>query len=283
MHRRLPYAIATWALLVAACGAAPVAEAPEGPSTTVPAVTTTTPAPSSTTAPEIIVTGDLEVIVPPGPDGELPADLMVTCRSGPAFPIGALEEITPLADGDPGGVAEAIEPFLQNEEGQHWPQEDWLILHRSKSEILLVNGSDDGGLAFMTVAGTDGDWTWGGASLAPPCPLYYTVPEGLNRVEWRLDPSAAEPGPESTEIAVLLSEMECAGGREIGDRLVGPQVVMTESRVLIAFAAEPPPGEFHTCQGIAEQPYVVELPEPIGSREIVEGHQIGINLEDYLG
>lgn len=281
MGPRLSHTVATFALFVAACGAPPMAGAPEEPSTTVPPSPATTQPPPSTAAPDPIMTGDLEVIVLPGPDGDLPPDLMVTCRAGPEFPIGALEEITPLADGDPGGVAEAIEPFLRNEEGRFWPQEDWLILHRSESEILLVNQTDDSGLAFMTVTRTDSSWMWNGASMGGPCPLYYTVPDGVNTVEWRLDP-AADLDPESMEITVLLSELECVSGQEIGERLLGPQIVMTDTTVHIAFAAEPPPGDIHTCQGIAEQPYVVELPVPVGSRQIVEGHQVGINLEDFL-
>lgn len=281
MARRLPCAIASWAVLFAACGAAPIAEAPETSSTTaLPSPTTTSP-PPTTAAPDVIMTGDLEVIVLPGSDGSLPSDLMVTCRSGPEFPFGALEEITPLADSDPGGVVEAIEPFLQSEEGQNWPQEGWLILHHAGDEILLASRTDESGLAFMTVSRADSGWMWNGAQIGGPCPLYYTVPDELNTVEWRLDPTA-DIDEESRQIGVLLSEMECASGQEIGNRLIGPQIVMTDTKVFIAFAAEPPPGDAHTCQGIPEQPYVVELPEPIGTREIVEGHQIGISLEEFL-
>jgi hypothetical protein len=267
-------------MIVAACGPAPLAETPDEPST-VAAPSTIAP-PQSTAAPNLITTGDLEVIVLPGRDGELPADLMVGCRAGPVFPIGAIDNITPLSDSDPGGVAEAIEPFLEGEEGQFWPQEDWLILHRSEDEILLVSPTEDSGIAFMTVTEDDSGWQWSGAQSGGPCPLYYTVPEGLNTVEWRLDPSALAPGPDSTELAVLLSEMECVSGQEIGERLIGPQIVMTESSVRIAFAASPPEGDAFDCQGIPEQPYVVDLPVQLGSREVVEGHRLGISLEDYL-
>jgi hypothetical protein len=81
---------------------------------------------------------------------------------------------------------------------------------------------------------------------------------------------------------VLLTERECVSGQEIGDRLVGPQIVMTDSSIRIAFAANPPEGDAFTCQGNPETPFVLELPQPIGDREIIEGYGIGIQLEDYL-
>ncbi|MGH3649413.1 MAG: hypothetical protein ACRDU9_01790, partial [Acidimicrobiia bacterium] len=71
-------------------------------------------------------------------------------------------------------------------------------------------------------------------------------------------------------------------GQEIGDRLRGPQIVMTDSQVFIAFAAEPPPGEAFDCQANPDTPYTVELSDPLGARQLVEGLAIGISLEDYL-
>jgi hypothetical protein len=108
------------------------------------------------------------------------------------------------------------------------------------------------------------------------------VPEGINSVDWRLDPARPAPEPASGTIAVILNERPCVSGQEIGDRLLGPQVVMTDTQVFIAFAAERPPGDTFDCPGNPETPFVVELPEPLGDRELIEGLQVGFDLEDYL-
>lgn len=226
--------------------------------------------------------GGLEVIVPPAEDGELPGDLIVSCPSGPSFPVSALSDIPDLSVADPGGVTAAIAPFLESEEGVYWPQEGWRILHQTDDEVLLVHRGADG-LSFMSVVREGDGWEWSGASgPGSECPLQYVVPEGLNTVEWRLDPSASPPGPEDTRISVILNERECVSGQPIGDRLVEPQVVVTDTEVHIAFTAQRPPGDAFDCQGNPDDPFTVELPGPIGDRVVVEGLATGLSLEDYL-
>lgn len=268
-------------LAVVACGEPSTqpessVQSTQPPPTTTPFVDTTT----TDSAPGL-VEDEPGIIVPPGPDGALPEDLKVGCQHGPTFSMSDLEQIEPLETSGLSGVAEAIEPFLSGEEGAFWPQANWLVLKEAPDEVLLVARASEG-LAFMSVLHTDGEWTWSGASSGGPCPLYFQVPEGLNPVDWRMDPAGTPPGPDSTEIDVLVTERPCVSGQEIGDRLLGPEVVMTEDAVRIAFAAEPPPGDAFDCQGNPETPYRVVLPGPLGDREIVEGMAIGLDLEDYL-
>ena len=267
--------------LMAACGAdsdssAAMAADAESEET----ATTEEPAADADSPPGGVSSGDLDIIAPPGEDGSLPADLWVGCRSGPEFQVSDLEQIVPLAEGDPGGVAEAIETFLSDGEGQFWPQEDWLILRETENEILLVH-DDAGDLSFMNVTRVDGQWEWDGAQSGGPCPLYYLMPDGLNAVDWRLEP-AVPPDPSATTLAVLVTERECVSGMELGDRLLDPQVVMTEDVLRIAFAAEPPEGSVFTCPSNPELAVTVELPEALGDREVMEGLAIGIELGDYL-
>jgi hypothetical protein len=56
---------------------------------------------------------------------------------------------------------------------------------------------------------------------------------------------------------------------------------MTDDTLRIAFAAEPPAGD-QSCQGNPEASATVELPAPLGEREIVEGLTIGLDLADFL-
>lgn len=230
------------------------------------------------------ISGNAEpgLIVVPGPDGKWPPDLEVGCPAGPTFPISALEEVADLEAAGREEVKAAIQPFLTNEEGRFWPQDGWRILHETDTDILLVHHDPSGDLAFMTVARTGDGWEWAGGQIGGPCPLRIAMPEGLNTVDWRLDPAAGSPTEESEEVPLLLTERECVGGQEIGDRLAGPEIVLTEEAALIAFAATPPEGDAFTCQGNPETPYLVELPEPLGQREVRSGLELGISLEDYL-
>lgn len=257
-------------------GGQPASTSP--PSSTTFVVDTTT---STTMHADTITSGDLGVIVAPDGDGSLPHDLTVGCWAGPVFRFGDLLEIEPLAAADRDAVVEAIEPFLAGEEGSFWPQTDWLILSETGSEILLVHQGADG-MSFMSVSRTDDEWQWSGSSSGGPCPLHYQVPEEMNPVDWRLDPKGRELTPDSTEVDVLITERDCVDGREIGDRLLEPEVVMTETTLRVALAARPPPGDAFTCPGNPETPYTVMLPAPLGDREIVEGLAIGLDLEDYL-
>ncbi len=279
--RFVPYCAA--ALLLAACGA---------DSGSLPAMDATTsqqqgttvvrarPAPTTCSPQEAISSGDLGIIVPPCEDGSLPGDLWVGCKYAPKFQVSDLEAIVPLAEADPGGVAQAIEPFLSGGEGQFWPQAGWLILRETEDEVLLVH-HDAGGLSFMNVRRVDGAWQWSGSQSGGSCPLYYRVPDSFNAVDWRLDPEAP-PDPRGMTLGVLVTERQCVSGQEVGERLRGPQVVMTDDVVRIAFAAEPPPGDSFNCPSNPETPVIVALPAPLGEREIVEGLAIGIDLEDFL-
>ena len=234
---------------------------------------------------------ELQVIIQPDSAGEMPPDTELGCPGGPTFPASALETTRPLAGSGLEEVEAATRVFLDNEEGQFWPQDGWQILHQTEGVVLLVHlgltdGSgralDESNVALMTVEHVNGDWRWAGAQSGGPCPLRTSLPEGLNTVEWRIDPSGQPLTPNSMQIEVLATERECVSGQAMGNRLLGPEVVMTETAVLIAFAASPPPGGFQDCQGNPEQAVVVDLPEPLGDRKVLDGLAVAGDLEDFL-
>lgn len=222
------------------------------------------------------------LLVVPGADGALPGDVWVSCPSGPSFPASALNHISTSLDTDPPNLPEAMEDFLSDEEGQFWPQEGWQALHRTDETILLVHhDADSGGISFMEFEIENGAWRWSRASSGGPCPLQITLPEGLGVVTWRLDPEAEPLTPETTSIPVLVTEVDCASGRPMEDRLVGPEVLMTEHEVLIVFGATPLSGA-QDCQGNPEQPVMVQLPEPLDDRIVRDGMDTGLDLADFL-
>jgi hypothetical protein len=78
-----------------------------------------------------------------------------------------------------------------------------------------------------------------------------------------------------------VAERACASGEPVGDRLVGPAIVMTDTEVRIGFAAMPQSGAFE-CPANPWQPVLIELPEPLGDRQLVDGLDFAKDLADYL-
>ncbi len=278
MRRRL-LGLAMAGLLVAACGGGSVGGEPA------PVTTHTTP--FSQIRAITPNAGDLHVIVLPDANGDLPPDTVIGCMSDLSFPYSALVDNHPfLADRDMPEVEEAIRPFLESQKAaDYFPQDGWRVLDQTADRVILAYSAgsvSEVTVAFMTVEKRDGTWVWAGASSGDGCPLATTIPKTLSTVDWRLDPSAAPLTAESTTIRVLATELACTGGKAMGDRLLGPEVVVTETEVRTAFAAQPLDGEAHECPGNPDQPVAIELSGPIGDRQLVDGLALGVSLEDIL-
>lgn len=212
-------------------------------------------------------------------------DPVVGCPSGPTFPLSALDEVPPVADA-PEGVEAAMRTFLDGEEGAFWPQDGWRILHRTDDRVLLVHVGDrstaaETGLTFMTVEAVDDGWRWGGASGGGSCPLRFQLDDGLGEVDWELDPDHPAPGPDATTVHVLVRERACASGRAMGDRLNDPVVLADDSQVAITFSAVPSSGG-QDCPSNPATAVAVDLGEPLGDRRLVDGREVGVELEALL-
>lgn len=167
--------------------------------------------------------------------------------------------------------------------GAHWPQENWRVLHSNDETVQVVHlgGPDDPRLSFMTAELEDGTWQSAGAKGGGDCPVTVQTPQGLNRVDWELDPTAPTTA-ESRLLTLIATERECVSGQPMGDRLLEPEVVLTDEAVLIAMAATPPEGG-GDCPGNPPQTISIELDEPLGDREIRNGLAGFGDLEDFLG
>ena len=100
-----------------------------------------------------------------------------------------------------------------------------------------------------------------------------TLPPGLGPVEWELDPAFPAPAPDDTTIHVLATERGCANGREMGDALRGPEVLETETEVVIAFAVVPVVGPTG-CPANPSTPVSVSLDAPLGDRTLLDVNEL---------
>lgn len=98
---------------------------------------------------------------------------------------------------------------------------------------------------------------------------YYDAPavEGDTAV-WDVNP-ANPPAPSDTSVTAMVTRLGCSGG-ETGE-VLEPEVSADDRRVVLTFSVEPLPEGEYTCPGNPAVPYVVELDEPVGDRELVDG------------
>ncbi|MFT7473715.1 MAG: hypothetical protein ACI81L_000630 [Verrucomicrobiales bacterium] len=90
----------------------------------------------------------------------------------------------------------------------------------------------------------------------------------LRDVDVALDPDNL-PGRESTELHLILTEHDCAGGLPMGDRLHGSFVRESSDVIAISYWVEGQPA--HLCRERHETTAVIELSLPVGERLVLDG------------
>lgn len=77
------------------------------------------------------------------------------------------------------------------------------------------------------------------------------------------------PTPTSQSFTAMVSRLGCSGGKT--GKVLPPSVSVEKTRIVVTFAVEPLPDGFYHCPGNDSVPHVVELDEPIGDRDLVDG------------
>lgn len=89
---------------------------------------------------------------------------------------------------------------------------------------------------------------------------------------WLL-PADANITSDSTTIEVLVNEQACHGSQPTElERIVPPEITADDETVTVTIAVVPPTGD-QTCPGIPPVPYTVDLGEPLGDRQLLDGSQ----------
>jgi hypothetical protein len=157
--------------------------------------------------------------------------------------------------------------------GQRLPELDdaeklrgWRILAETDDEILFGRGAPPR-LATAAVTRNRGDrWTLLGVSIAKSL---RAVHDGVRASSWRPDPDFPV-SPRDTQLHILLTEQTMASGRLAEDRILPPEVALEQGRLVMRCFVRPLEG-YTGRSSRHETPVLVELPEPIGERELVDG------------
>jgi hypothetical protein len=110
------------------------------------------------------------------------------------------------------------------------------------------------------------------ALLTTGCDLAITLFSPPGDASWALA-EGQELDAETEQFVARVTEMNCASGQSSEGRIVGPKVEYGDDAIIVTFAVRPPPGgEFHTCQGNPPTLVLVTLSEPLGDRQLLDGH-----------
>lgn len=143
--------------------------------------------------------------------------------------------------------------------------EGWWSIADKPTQVWFLGRLDDDTYAYHRIDfGADG-WTsnrFGDCTLWPAIEIV-----GISPATWEVDPRQPAPGPSSTAIDVLVTEVACSGGASIEDRLLQPAIVYGARSVTIIVAAVALE-DGGDCLANPAALLRVELREPLGDRVI---------------
>lgn len=243
------------AFLLAACGEVPRPSAT--PADARPSPAPTEGSPVSSPSPEPV-----SLVAPPELTLE---DVPLKCGTPLVFGVEALN--------GPRGAEQADHPLAARlremlADGSLPNRSGWVLVVLERDAALFLvpaapgNDPDFWNAEFDLV---DGSWEphrFGQCDIQPAF-------EGSEAATWELVPGE-EPDSDSMSFDVMVTEQACASGASPEGRIIGPGIVLTEDAVIVILGTRQPPGP-QTCEPGPSARIRVELPEPLGDRQLFDG------------
>ena len=208
--------------------------------------------------------------VPSGPAASLPLDpgqLGLTCDGATRFHPALLDE-PGQAETDADPAAAALRAYLSSADGLSAPRSGWIRVMDVVDEAQFIAPTADPGewnyASFELRAGTLQIGAYGS------CRPEIALGPNVSRAELRLDPAFPAPDAAATTVHLLINERACAGGQSPEGRVEPPIVNVTAESVIVAVLVREIPGG-NDCPGNPDFAVAVELPEPLGERQLLDG------------
>jgi hypothetical protein len=93
---------------------------------------------------------------------------------------------------------------------------------------------------------------------------------GFGPASWALDPTFADPAPETTELHILVWERACNGGTLVVGRMSAPAIIYGPTTVVVTMQVRGLEGA-QSCPLGPGTPLLVHLREPLGDRTLLDG------------
>lgn len=236
-----------------------------------PAPTDSGPAQSSGRASAVAseAASDGGVSLPPPPPLD-PEGIRLSCGSPLDFDAEALRGPTGVETSNH-PAAEALRR-LQSEDRTLSGRHGWqvAVLTDSSALFLFREPTPDAEPSHWSAEfeRRDGQWTWVRYGQCDIQPVF----EGLETARWELAPGQ-QLTPDSRTFEVLVTEQGCSSGQGPEGRIVPAAAIYLETSITVIFAVRPLPGA-QTCQGAPPASVTLELDEPLGDRQLLDGSVI---------
>jgi len=146
----------------------------------------------------------------------------------------------------------------------------WRTLARADGEALFGIGAPEQ-LVTVSMRLDPRRQSWSAVSASQGRPPR-AVREGIRASAWRADPEQPA-GPADTVLRVLVTEQTFAGGQLARGRILPPEVFLGDDELVMRIFVRPRPG-YQAGSRNPETPVRVALPEPLGSRRLIDGAQL---------
>ena len=193
-------------------------------------------------------------------DGDL-----LTCAGPPFSP--AVFDRTPNVEEADSPEARALASGFGSPEFPPGAGRGWRELGRTDDEVAFATGEPPVLDGFVVLRREGGNWAyrqWGSGCIVQP------YRPGRNLARWGLNPTASPLTPAARSITVVVNDRACASGVGPDERLDDPTVEVTPEALIVTFTSRPPSGD-QNCPGNPAVKRTVELPEPLGNRELLDG------------
>jgi hypothetical protein len=205
----------------------------------------------------------------PVADPTLSPDLSFSCGNV-AFPATALEgPVGAEAMEEPG--AAALRRYIRSGDpaAEDLPLNGYRLLRADPERLVFATSGESGPMVAIEARAAGGVWTARGIGICQPT---IVVPAGLNAAAWKLPVGAPIPPAAATSFVAMVTERACTSGRPANGRVLPPAIRYEPTRILVIFATRIPPSTgMETCPGAPATEVTVELREPLGKRELLDG------------
>lgn len=199
----------------------------------------------------------------------------VSCGGPPFDPVASFSSPTGV-EREKTPQARALRRFIAFFPDEFVRRHDWRLLAEEDGEAVFGAGRLPDEVEVISVERRKGAWKgWGYSSRCEPA----SIRREREAITWELAPDQPQLGVKTHSILVQLGPGECNGGKPQANRLQKPEFREQNGALLMSLWLKPLPPGGYTCQGLIEPPVRIRLPEPLGSRQLMDGGTYPPRLE----
>lgn len=190
------------------------------------------------------------------------ADTLYTCGGDGSFEGERLEGQGKIEDED-SPLGEALRELMSGIDGVS-AEDGWRIVWEKGDRVLVVAPNPTGEHPYQSAVFERAGSSWDPQGWGDCSPT--VIVGDRSPVLWKLED---QPSEEATELAVVLEERACSGGRGLNADNIEIDIDYTEDSIAILVSADPLEDGFYTCP-LNPSSFTIELDEPVGDRSLVD-------------